>query len=129
MACRRSRRTYSDLLVKRGISDPYGSGPLGGLEFPRQVLLLEMFCCRGVKELRLGDAWLELFVFCMTCRFRGFGRSEASDADCLQDLGDAEFSREPIAVPYESMAAVRMSRVFVVKSRLSLCCRRVRRMM
>ena len=50
----------------------------------------------------------------MTCRCRGVGLWEVSEADCLQDLGDAEFSREPIAVPCVSMAAVWESQVMVV---------------
>lgn len=55
MACWRSRRTFSELLLNRDIPGPNGSGPFGGLEFWRQLLLLEMFCWRGVKGLRLGD--------------------------------------------------------------------------
>lgn len=65
---------------------------------------------------------MDLFVFCMTCLFRGVGLCEASEADCLQDRGDAEFSRELIAAPYESMAAACMSQVLAVKSKLNLCC-------
>ena len=105
MACKRSRRTYSELLLlKRGISELDGSGPISGLEFSRQLLLLEIFCGRAVKGFRLDDAWMDLFVFCITCR-RGVALWLASDAGCLHDLGEDECSRAAIAVPKGSMAA------------------------
>lgn len=62
-------------------------------------------------------------MFCMTCRGRGDALCSVDEMEVFELLGDDESLREPIAAPYESMAAVWMSRVaVVVKIKPSLCC-------
>lgn len=64
-------------------------------------------------------------MFCMTCRGRGDTLCSVDEMDVFELLGDDESLRDPIAAPYESMAAVWMSRVVevvAVRIKLNLCC-------
>lgn len=64
-------------------------------------------------------------MFCITCRGRGDTLCSVDEMDVFELLGDDESLRDPIAAPYESMAAVWMSRVevvAVVRIKLNLCC-------
>ena len=63
----------------------------------------------------------------MTCRGRGDALCSVDEMEVFELLGDDESLREPIAAPYEFMAAVWMLRkvvvvVVVVKIKPSLCC-------
>ena len=47
-------------------------------------------------------------MFCMTCRGRGDALCSVDEMEVFELLGDDESLREPIAAPYEFMAAVWM---------------------
>lgn len=95
-----------ELLLNCAIPDPGGSSPFMGLDFSRQLLLLEMFCWRVAKGFRLDDASVGFFVFCMTCRGRGDALCSVEETEVFEVPDDDECSRELIAVPCRSMAAV-----------------------
>ena len=63
-------------------------------------------------------------MFCMTCRGRGDALCSVDEMEVFELLGDDESLREPIAAPYEFMAAVWMSQVVVtvMRIKLNLCC-------